>query len=594
MRSRACTTAVVLLLLLFCLFPLAVHADTFTISPSEGVVGSQVTIDNICSYGSDDYFVYWGEDQETIKQGNASGCQPVTLTVPDAPRGTHPLVLKIDDKTFDSSFTILPAISINNASGIVGSEVTITGTGFAANESGIQVLFDDEQVQTGVIADKKGFWQTSFKIPQGESGEHTIDASGVTAASDVEDLFYIITPGIEINPLSGQVGTMVTVEGNGFAKSETDIRITYDDAVVKTAITANEEGFWRSSFFIPPSTKGVHEVSAFGAVSMPEDIDIALFTISPSIKLELAEGVLGSAVKTGDSFWVSGVGFEENESGIQVTFDGTMLTSGIIADAKGSWAIKVAVPLTTQGEHTVNASGSTTKAGDVSGSKLVISAAIQINPVTGAAGQEVSVMGTGFGPGQKVTISFDGNQVGLPTSTDNRGSFSTAFAVPVSTGGMHLIMAADASAAVASASFEIESQPPPAPEHIAPEAGAKLGKIGNTIVTFNWEKVDDPSGVSYILEISRSPDFAGTVMRKESLTDNEYTLSEGEALSNGEYFWRVRAVDGAMNEGEWSNGSSFKVQAFEVVFLALICVLGVAILIAIVWRLIYLSKHGWK
>ncbi|MBN1374906.1 MAG: IPT/TIG domain-containing protein [Dehalococcoidia bacterium] len=594
MRFKACTAVLILFLSLFCLFPLAVNADTFAISPAQGVVGSEITIDNICSYGSDDYFIYWGEEQETIKQGNASGCHPVTFTVPDAARGAHPIVLKIDGKTFDSSFTVLPSISINNAEGNVGSDVTITGTGFAANESGIQVLFNEEQVQTGIIADKKGFWQATFKIPQGAAGEHNIDAAGATAASDVEDLFYIIRPKIDINPVSGQVGTMVTVEGNGFGKSETDVKITFDDAVVKTAITANSDGFWRSSFFIPPSTKGVHTISAFGDTSMPEDIADVLFTISPSIKLELAEGVLGSAVKTGDSFWVSGVGFEENESGIQVTFDGTMLTSGIIADAKGSWAIKVAVPLTTQGEHAVAASGSTTKAEDVAGSKLVISAGIQINPTTGAVGQEISVMGTGFGPSQKITLSFDGNQVGMPTSTDNRGSFNTAFTVPDTTGGVHLIMAADASATVASASYETESQPPPAPKQITPEAGAKLGKIGGTIVTFNWGKVDDPSGVSYILELSRSPDFAGTVMRKESLTSNEYTLSSAEALSNGEYFWRVKAVDGALNEGEWSNGSSFKIQALEIVFLALICVLGVAILIAIIWRLVHLSKHGWK
>ena len=75
--------------------------------------------------------------------------------------------------------------------------------------------------------------------------------------------------------------------------------------------------------------------------------------VSPAMKLELASGYLGDTIHVGDSLWVSGIGFEGNEAGIKVTFDGNMIASGIVADARGSWAVQVEVPLTTGGEHTV-------------------------------------------------------------------------------------------------------------------------------------------------------------------------------------------------------------------------------------------------
>ena len=103
----------------------------------------------------------------------------------------------------------------------------------------------------------------------------------------------------------------------------------------------------------------------------------------------------------------------------------------------------------------------------------------------------------------------------------------------------------DTKASVFSATLNVESIPPATPGLISPEAGGKFGFIGKTTVAFDWADVEDPSGVYYVLEISPSADFAGTVIRKEGLTESNYTLTKDEALAKGDYYWRVRAVDGA-------------------------------------------------
>jgi len=78
-------------------------------------------------------------------------------------------------------------------------------------------------------------------------------------------------------------------------------------------------------------------------------------------------------------------------------------------------------------------------------------------------------------------------------------------------------------------------------------------------VTFTWTAVEDTSGVTYVLEISNSPEFTGAMLRKEGLKEAKYTLTKEEALSDGSYYWRAKAVDGVGNESGWFTPQLFKV-----------------------------------
>jgi hypothetical protein len=595
MRFRACAIAVIVISMLLCFIPAPANALPFAINPGKGPVGMEVKISSICSYGTGDYYIYWGESQELIKQGTAEGCPSVTFTVPDSPRGKHSITLKVGGKTFDASFTVEPSFVLSTYADNVGGSIVVTGTGFNTNETGIQVTFDDGPVLSGINADRNGNWQGTFKVPAGRAGEHSVDAFGITPAEEVDDLTFNIKAKIDINPTSGGVGTTVTVEGNGFNSGETDISILYDDLAQKTAIAANTLGFWRSSFNVPPSTRGIHTISAFGDETQPGLVNSVAFTISPAIKLELSDGFLGSPVNIDDSLWVSGIGFEENESGVQVTYDGAMIASGIVADAKGSWSIQLSVPLSTRGNHIISASGSATRAEDINGANLFISPSITVIPESGDAGQNITVKGLGFGADQVITVNFDGNNVAPGVISDGRGGFTADFKVPSAKGGEHTIISMDDSGAVASAGFTMESDAPEAPALIAPEAGAKIDSSwGKAVVAFHWEAVEDASGTTYILEVSHRPDFSGIVIRKEGLEDNEYTLTEDEALEGDEYYWRVRTVDGALNESPWSTGQVFTIKGFDAVLIVIFVVVGLIILGIVIWRVVAVSrKGGW-
>jgi hypothetical protein len=595
MKIGAAGTALAILLLAACLIPIPVLADSLSLNTSEGVVGTSVTIPAATGYGIGNYELYWGETDLLIGQGEIKqGVSSIAFVVPEATRGKHKVTLKIAGNFFTTDFTVIPAIGLSSTDGIVGSNVTIAGKGFNANESNIQVLYDGSSIQSGIVAGNKGSWQITIKIPPSSGGQHFIDAGGTTPASEVEDKKFTVIPEIEINPTSGWVNTVVGIYGSGFASGETNIKVTYDGGTVKTDIAADAKGSWQSSFSIPSSSRGNHQIEAYGAMTNEINVQPTSFSVSPGIKLEPVSGYLGGAIYVGDSLYVSGVGFEANETGIRVTYDGALVLSDITADTKGSWSDKLTVPSSSKGEHIIDASGEITKASDIQDVVVIVSPEVELNPASGAIGSDITVHGTGFAANQVITISYDGTKIASNAATDAKGVFTTSFKVPPSKAGDHTVTVTDPTAAVSSLNFSVESVPPPTPSLISPEAGSEFGFFGKTAVAFRWSTVDDPSGVYYVLEVSPSPDFAGTIIRKEGLTVTEYTLSDAETLTKGNYYWRVRAVDGAGNQSDWTNGQLFKVGGLDWWLILLIAV-GVIVVIGIIWRFVSVGRRDkWK
>ena len=590
------SVAVIVVLCSVFLLPLpAAASGILTLQPSEGTTGSLVVIPSPCTYGLGSYYIYWGDPPQVISQGQIDEkCDAITFEVPEVIRGKHKVSLKIGDDTFDKEFNVQPFVIMGIDQGPVGTSVALKATGFNSNESGIKVLYDGKPVESGVRATGKGSWQATIKIPVSAGGTHTIDTDGLTPADEVPDLTFTVTPEIDINPASGWVGTVITVRGTGFDSAETNIKVTYDDLPTKTGISADLNGSWQTSFSVPTSITGIHGIAAYGAVTPGADVTEILFRVSPGMKLEMTTGYLGGTIHVSDKLWVTGVGFQANEVGISLTFDGNMVASGISADAKGSWSTQLEIPPCTRGEHIVDASGEATTASDIGDAVVVVSPAMQVTPMSGAVGDEVIINGTAFSDSQVVTISFDGDQVASGSATDSKGSFTASFRVPKCVSGDHTITVTDSATSVASVIFTVESTPPPIPQLISPESGASIGLWGDIRVPFNWSTVDDPSGVAYTLEVSQSADFSTVAVRKDGLEQSEYTLNEEEALGRGKYFWRVKAVDGAGNESNWTSGQFLEVGMLNIWMLVVAAVAIIAV-IAVIWRSIVMSRRrAWK
>lgn len=397
--------------------------------------------------------------------------------------------------------------------------------------------------------------------------------------------FTVIDGEIEIDPEEGAVGSEVEISGEGL-RPEQEISVEYDDAEVDI-ISGDREtdslGQFLCNIIIPESVTGEHTVAV---IDESGDRPEAEFSVKTKITLDPGEQAIGGVVA------VSGTGFPEEEA-ITLTIGGRRVDTtppSLITDDLGSFNCSFVVPFFDGcGERNVGAGdGEGVRLADA---QLAVLAGITLSPTSpsspGHVGMKVTVRGIGFSAGADVVVTYavDGEAIPVATAmTDDSGKLSLSFAAPPSVAGSHAVTATDGVITLTSV-FTMESQAPPMTRLLLP-------KIGGTLEAyFDWEDVSDPSGVSYTLQVASDGSFTTILLEQSGLPQSEYAVAKGEKLAstkaNAPYYWRVKAVDGASNEGGWSLsglfyvGSSWLSNWVWYVF----CGLGVLLLVTIVFWL---------
>ena len=459
-------------------------------------------------------------------------------------------------------------IELSPESAPPGTEVTVYGYDFEAGMP-IDLHYDGVLVSEGRETDKNGEFAIPITVPEDCTGHYWVLARvGSSSTGTVQaDRLFAVKPGLTVSPEKGPAGTTVTVEGHGFAKNEGNIELVYypDDTheLIERSISANAEGFWERSFQIPASTRGEHKLDAQGAESSFYKVQDAVFRVTAEISIDKSSGI------EGDTVTMSGSKFAAYEKGITILFDDQAVVTDIKANSDGEWEESFQVPGMPAGEYTVTAEGQYTSREDVGDLSFEIEPEFMLSDHQGHVGMELTVTGRGFPADEDIIILYDDNQVAI-VETDEQGTFEASFSVPESKHGGHEVRATLAESTNntagldinASATFTMESTPPPIPEQMSPVDRGRLGFVSAVAPTFEWSEVSDESGVAYYnLRVGTSADFTASsiVVSVTGLTGTSHTLQETEALSLGTYYWVVQAIDGAENESDWSANHSFRV-----------------------------------
>lgn len=316
-----------------------------TVDPEEGPVGTNVTVKGRGFAKNEEnieLMYYLNGSYETVERhiiANATGSWETSFPIPPSTRGEHKLdaegavsrLYEVEDATFE----VTPEISIDKSWGSVGESITMMGSRFAANEKGIQILFDGQAVVTDIKADTHGDWEKSFEVPEMPTGTYSVIAEGEwTKKEDIIALSFAIKPGIVLSANEGHVGMDLTVTGRGFAANE-DVVIMYNDSQVATA-TTNDKGSFEASFVVPESQYGERQVIARDAAG---NNATAIFTMesnppdtpeptSPSNRSRL--GFIGKVMPTFEWSAVS------DESGVhyslQIATSANVTAAGELAD----------------------------------------------------------------------------------------------------------------------------------------------------------------------------------------------------------------------------------------------------------------------
>jgi hypothetical protein len=288
---------------------------------------------------------------------------------------------------------------------------------------------------------------------------------------------------ISVDPVKGQAGDKITVEGSGFlattgttqgndyhpvdiyfARDAIDIgdAIDFYDHVykkVKNFVPTTASGTISKSFNVPPVLNDGHVIEdvhggtyyIYVTYSGNEEVEaFAEFTVLGVTDFSPADGAVGTTIT------IEGVGFDA-DGDIIVEFDGSRLT---IAGgdhrfkSTGGFSSEVAVPESIVGVHTVEVSDA---GGHSDQFQFTVEPNITLSPTSASSSEEVAVIGTGFDGDVDIFVYFDGVQIYITGDfdTDTAGSFQSSFLVPEVEPGSYYVEVEDYKFNTASAQLDV-------------------------------------------------------------------------------------------------------------------------------------------
>lgn len=587
--KKAQAALIVGLLLSALLMPHAASGDpsgySITLVQQTGVFGDVITARVFIDEPDPDttYHLCWNQPLRVHSVAQfrptqtTAGNFTVLFTVPEDRRGNHTLhLIQVDDTRLGDAavFTIRPTVSISPLRGPSGTQVSIKGYGFSANEANIPVSFDGSSIGPAA-ADARGSWDRTHSIPTRARGSYRIEVGPDSADQQlVWHEHFVVTPDITVDPTVGVVGQTFQVSGTGFATNESAIRIIFDGEAVQTGITAGANGSWTASAQVPVRPAGTYKVDAAGAITWPREIEDVEFTIGTGVSVRPA------SAHVGDEVTVAGGGFRARETGIRITFRGTAIGPEITADRDGAWKASFLVPASPGGPQVISASGDQTAAAEVGTASLTVLATIAVSPGEASPGDLVSLTGSGFHANQGLTVRFAGVSTPVDDRTMSNGNVGTVVRVPPSPAGTLTLTVTCQGGAEASTAFTVTEKVLPTPQPASPAEGRR--QRGRDI-SFEWGRVAGEHDVTYSLQIADSEAFT-TVRWSDSGIEGEQYVLPRETLESGEYYWRVRAVDEFGNESQWSEPRLLRVAPVPTWVWVLIGLVVLAVLVVVAYR----------
>jgi len=440
-----------------------------------------------------------------------------------------------------------PLINLSPNSGAVGTMVTISGENFESYKGDdIYIFFDNKEIDASpIVVPQTGSFQFGFNIPEDTApGEYTIRARNEMGSTLALNTFTVLKPEINLSNKLGTVGSKLVVDGEGFYAGKV-VMIYFDTRLLGT-LTASSTGEFSYSFNVPDSTSGIHIITAGNKEGDSHEVG---FEVIPRITLNPVTGAVGSILEVG------GNGFAQKRD-VSVFFQSDEVAYAKTKESGTFEPVSFNVPSVPPGTYEVKAKD---ERGNTAKYYFTVIAGASVDQTTASVGSELTVSGTGFEANGEIGMEFDGVAVATITA-DNNGMFEVVFKVPARQHGEHVITVSDG-VNTRQIVFEIESDAPPVPALVLPNDKSEA----KAATSFDWEDVDDPSSpVQYNLQVASDGDFKSVVLEK-TLAESEYALSDAEALAavteDSPYYWRVKAIDGAANESEWSSPRSFLVLA---------------------------------
>ncbi len=397
--------------------------------PENGRPGTEIRITGDGYASAEDIQVSFGNNENIlIGKANGIGAFDIVFTVDCQPAGKR--IIKVtglkSGLSNNAGFEITGGItSVEPGYGPIGTKIVVSGAGFGAGEK-IKIDLGNILNIAEITSDKQGEFMTSFAVLSQASGVKTIMATGLKSHQIGIDRFVVSPVITSISPTEGFVGTIVKIQGNGFASSET-IRVDLNRSMGIGRGQADEMGRLSVEFAIDaqPGDKPIR-IGVIGRESRrPSYIDT--FKIWSRIdKIEPTAGTVGARVQ------VSGSGYNDGEL-VKIDFGKFASINIVSADSRGVVSVGFTIDAQSGGKKAVIVSGLTSA--KVNRSVLEITpSVVKLTPESGCVGNMVEVAGNGYGANEVVQIDMGEIKSVASFKSDENGQFSSSLIIPAQPG----------------------------------------------------------------------------------------------------------------------------------------------------------------
>ena len=215
-----------------------------TISPTSGGVETTVTVDGTGFGYKSDVTIYLDDTEVTTETTDRYGSFEATFNVPAIESDTYDLEAWDEDDNLDIvEFTIIAtSANLNPTTGNVGTELTATGTGYAAGGT-VTIKYDTTKIATATVKDD-GAFSATFKVPASNYGEHTIAVSDDTTTKQFTFTMESTAPRVPV-PFKPEMDI----------KAESPVYFDWEDVTDPSGVTytlqiATDEDFSKDSIVL--------------------------------------------------------------------------------------------------------------------------------------------------------------------------------------------------------------------------------------------------------------------------------------------------------------------------------------------------------
>ena len=376
-----------------------------------------------------------------------SCCPHADLVINDA-------AVTVTGSTIDQSSNNDVLVESNNVT--AGAQAVLHADTFGAVPGGSFGVLNSTPAVTTPVNATYNWWGDA----SGPSGAGS--GSGVPVSTGVLFTPFLLAPPpavhLALSPASATPFQSIAVTGTNFGPGEA-VKLFWDSTATTalTTTSASASGSFATHVTAPQTPAGAHTVIAVGQGSTL--VAAAGVTVKPITVLAHGTGHQGS------TNGVSGFGFGANETVTAYWLPGGIaLGHGATNNVGSITSLTFTVPFSPTGTYYVYSVGQKSKAAAVSA--FTLTPALSITPASGAHGSHASVVGTGFGAKETVTVKWDCASAACASTTvlgtaqaNANGDLGLGVTIPATaTVGMHTSGAkGGTSGAFASAAYNVTS-----------------------------------------------------------------------------------------------------------------------------------------